>query len=449
MPLVPDTLPTDIDELQRLVLEQQQHLDLRIRALAEKEQILDDIESELALNRELLEERDKEIVRLQEQLTLLLAKRYLHSSEKLDGIQGQLFDESELQQEIAELEQQIADAIERKNTASSKNTSSSRPAAPPARKALPDHLRRVDIEVSVSDEDLQMMGDEWELIGYEFSEQLAVHEREYYVKRYKRAKWIRKHRKDSGQYVPGEHDIRVAPPAPVMLPRSLVDATFLAKIVTGKFIDGLSFNRELKVLEREGVQIGYSTLCSYPIQLHQRLQPLEKLFYAQAAQAYRWHLDETTVQVLQEPGREARTKSHMWAMRAELSAGTLVLFHYDERRNYEALENWLAPSLETFEGVIVSDEHKPYARLASEYENIAARGGCWSHCRRKYVDAVKGRRAESDAHRVLKYIAKLYELNDRTGGLQGEALVSARQKLILPWARQIPIGGRGFGPAVC
>ena len=70
---------------------------------------------------------------------------------------------------------------------------------------------------------------------------------------------------------------------PVILPRAMVDASVLAKIVTGKFVDALSFNRERKVLEREGVQISYSTLCSYPIQLNERLEAFKELFYEYAA----------------------------------------------------------------------------------------------------------------------------------------------------------------------
>jgi len=36
------------------------------------------------------------------------------------------------------------------------------------------------------------MGDDWELVGFDECEQLAVHEREYYVKRYRRCKYVRK-----------------------------------------------------------------------------------------------------------------------------------------------------------------------------------------------------------------------------------------------------------------
>jgi transposase len=201
--------------------------------------------------------------------------------------------------------------------------------------------------------------------------------------------------------------IKVAPVLPVMLPRAIADASLLAKIITGKFVDALSFNRECKVLDREGVQISYSTLCSYPIQLHERLEPLKALLYEYAAEQPLWHLDETTLQLLQEPGREPRRKSYLWAIRTGPPGKQLVMFHYDERRNYEALSSWLEEPLKNFDGVIITDEHKPYQRLANDNPGIKARGGCWAHARRKLVDAIKGRRHTSDAHRLVEQIAVL------------------------------------------
>jgi len=45
------------------------------------------------------------------------------------------------------------------------------------------------------------------------------------------------------------------------------------------------------------------------------------------------------------------------------------------------LHEWQIDPLEGFNGVIVIDEHQPYARLALEHGNIIARGGCWRYAR--------------------------------------------------------------------
>ena len=411
-------LPTDIEQLQQLVLSQQQ-------LLAEKEQQLSVREKQLA-------ERDQLIAEQEERLSLLLAKRYMRSSETLNAMQLNLFDESELEQEIADVEEALRAASQaRKDKPAADAQSGNSPKSKPRRKPLPAHLRRIDIVVDLSDEEKARMGDDWVQIGFEESEQLAVYERAYYVKRFKRCKYVRK---EEASVETAQAAIKVAPAAKVMLPKVQVDATVLAKIITGKYIDALSFYREHRVLEREGIEIGYSTLCSYPIQLYDRLESFRLLFYEALSDAKRWHLDETTLQVLKEPNREARTTSYMWCNRAVFDGGgELVLFHYNARRNYEALEQGLAPALSDFSGVIVSDEHKPYEKLVNEYTAVAARGGCWSHARRKFSDAVKGRRHGSDAHHVLKEIAKLFKLDKQMHHLSGDALLAAREKHIQPW----------------
>ena len=432
------TLPNDIQTLQRLVLRQRE---------------------ELAAHRDLLDARDRELERLREQLALLRAKRFGRSSEKYAHVQGLLFDESELETEIAALEAALeaAEQAARKRRAAGAGKGSDkspdaqdRPPQPKPRRApLPAHLKRTEIIVDVCDEERQAMGDDWVLVGYEISEQIACQEREYFVKQFKRCKYVRKSapaaaQASAGSVAPGVipdallnvPGIKVAPPLPVMLPRAIADATVLAKIIAGKFVDCLSFNRERKVLQREGVELSYTTICSYPIQLAERLEPLRQLLYEYAASMPRWHLDETTLQVLQEPGRNAAQKSYLWALRAGPPGSEAVLFHYATGRDYATLQAWLEQPLEHFNGVIVSDEHKPYARLAAEHASIVARGGCWAHARRKFVDALKGRRHGSHAHLIIQRIAELYELESRCAELAGAERVQRRQTLIQPWVEE-------------
>jgi transposase len=160
----------------------------------------------------------------QERLNILLAKRYQAQSEQLKYIQGQLFDEAELEREIAETRQ----ALEALQNKSKHSTEQRQPKQKPKRQPLPEHLRRVEVIVDVSDEDKQAMGDEWVCIGHETSEQLAVRQREYYVKVLKRKKYVRNRATDESDT---KDAIRVAPPAPVMLPRSLADASLLADVL--------------------------------------------------------------------------------------------------------------------------------------------------------------------------------------------------------------------------
>jgi transposase len=408
---------SQVNQYQSRVEKHQSQLEEQHHQLKQKDQLIEQQQSTI-------ENYQAEIAYLQERLNILLSKRYRAQSEQLKYIQGQLFDEAELEREIAETRQALDDLQKR----STRSTGQEAPKQKPKRKPLPDHLRRVEIIVDVSDEDKQAMGDEWICIGHESAEQLAVQQREYYVKVFKRKKYVRN--TESTQDT--DCSIQVAPAAKVILPRSMADASLLADVLCSKFIDAMSFYRTEKRLRREGIEIGYSTLCDWPIQLYERLKPLEALFYRDIGQSPLWHLDETTLQVLDEPGRANQANSYFWGIRAGPPDKPIVLFHYHSRRNFEALEAWLRPCLDDFQGVIVSDEHAPYNRLVEQYPQIQAHGGCLAHCRRKFADAAKGRRHDSDAHKVLKAIALIYKQEAKTAHLRGQARIEARQRDVAP-----------------
>lgn len=145
---------------------QAQYEQLR-RALEQKE-------AELLAKEQRIIEQKAQIEYLTERLNILLAKRFKAQSEQLKYLQGQLFDEAELGQAIRET-QEALEALKQPGPADRPAPSSpAEPAAKPKRKPLPDHLRRVEVIVDVSDEDKQAMGEDWCCIGYESSEQLAV-----------------------------------------------------------------------------------------------------------------------------------------------------------------------------------------------------------------------------------------------------------------------------------
>lgn len=416
-----EKLPSSVKELQQLCLQLQS-------TIAEKEHTI-------YVSKKALADKDLYIEHLEERLSLLLSQRYQARSEQLNHLQAQLFDESELEQAIQETRAELEAAQAEKSASSTDGTDKPAQKAKPKREALPAHVRRLDITIDVSDEDKQMMGDDWSLIDYDSSEQLAVHSREYYVKRYLCAKYVLNETRNSGEETAdGQQDsgIKVAPRSAVILPKSLADASLLADVIAGNFIDALSFYRKLKILEREGINIGYSTICDWPIQLYQQLQPIKRLLYEGLAKNEAWHLDETVLQVLKEPNRKNTSNSYLWGIRSGPPGAETVLFHYDSRRSYAALHEWLSPYIQDFRGVIVSDEHKPYNNFARDFTQIKAHGGCWFHLRKKFADAAKGRKNTSDAHKVLVMIAALYRLERKLNTPVGEQKREARQLKLKP-----------------
>ena len=179
-------LPDDINQLKKLILSQQQLLSSQLEALQQRDKQL--------------AKRDERIADLEERLALLLAKRFGRSSEKLNDNQMWLFDETELEQAIAALKKELQAETDTEEASTGKTKKSQ-----PKRTTLPDKLRRIDIIVDVDEDEKARMSEDWEMIGYEDSEQLAVRDREYFVKRYRRCKYVRK----QGSPEPAEHDIKV------------------------------------------------------------------------------------------------------------------------------------------------------------------------------------------------------------------------------------------------
>jgi len=423
--LIENKLPTSIEALQKLCLQQQTTIKEQNHALNESSKRI--------------KTKDNYIEQLEERLSLLLSQRYHARSEQLNHLQIQLFDESELEQAIQDARVALDEASSESMSKVQRDLKTAQKASP-KRESLPSHLRRVEILIDVSDQDKQMMGDDWVLVGYETSEQLAVKQREYFVKHFKRAKYVLNDApKKAQQATQTKHvdGIIVAPRPQVILPKALADASLLADIIASKFVDALSFYRKMKILEREQIHIGYSTVCDWPIQLHQRLSPLKHLLYKQLTRYDVWHLDETRLQVLNEVDRKNTLMSYLWGIRAGPPGEQVILFHYDRRKSYQALAAWLSPYLAGFTGAIVTDEHKPYNNLVKDYPQIKAHGGCWAHLRRKFSDAAKGRKSSSDAHKMLVLIAALYRLDAKVKHLTGEEKKTARQKQLRPQVEKI------------
>ena len=90
------------------------------------------------------------------------------------------------------------------------------------------------------------------------------------------------------------------------------------------------------------------------------------------------HADETTLQVLKEPGRSSASKSYMWLYRTSGCAKqAVVLYEYQPTRKTEHAERFL----KGFSGWLHADGYQGYHKFP---ENIRV-VGCWAHARRKLV----------------------------------------------------------------
>ncbi len=386
--------------------------------LADLSAKLAEVEQQNQHQAEQLAKREQHIEQLLEYIELLRRKRFGARTDKLPDNQLNLFDESELEALIGELEAQ-APGEDSEEASDTSDEAARKPKQKPVRRPLPPHLTRVERIIDLSDADKAALGDEWTLIGYDSSEQLAVIPRQFYVIEYKRAKYVPLNDQVNG----AEAGVKIAPRPAQIIPKSMAHASLLAHVVSAKFVDALPLYRQEKGFERDGIQISRQTLAGWMTQLLGPLNPVAEALQRQLRQGRVIHVDETPLQVLKEPGREASQKSYMWVYRGGPPDKPVLWFHYTDSRAGQVAREFLFPKEDAFccDGrappggfYLQSDGYTVYETLA-KHPGVLGHAGCWAHVRRKFVDAANGRKNTAAAHQMVAYIRKLYVVERAIG----------------------------------
>jgi len=141
------------------------------------------------------------------------------------------------------------------------------------------------------------------------------------------------------------------------------------------------------------------------------------------------HADETTVQVLHEPGRDAKNKSYEWLYRTGSCANRqIVIYEYKETRNQEHPQAFL----KDFKGFLHTDGYQVYHNLPPDITVV----GCWGHARRYweklYETIDKDKRVGSNAERGLVYINLLFAYENEFSNLPPVERLKKRLELCKP-----------------
>jgi len=375
-------LPTDPEALQSLLLAE------RVRA-AQAEAAAQELHianTRLGTENARLNAR---VLSLQEQLNLAIARRYAASSEKLSPDQIRLFDEAEGDAAVPPVDEAEDNTVAVPAHRRKKG----------GRKPLPDHLPRVEVlhEIPADQRHCPHDGQVLVEINQVVSEQLDIVPAQIRVIRHIRKQYACA----CGQC------IQTAPLPGQPIPKSLAAPGLLAHIAVSKYQDALPLYRQEQILQRIGVDIPRSTLASWMIRAGQLVQPLINLLRDHLLAYDILQMDETTVQVLKEPGKAAQSKSYLWVQRGGPPETPVLLFDYDPSRGQVVPKALVAG----FTGYLQTDGYDGYNAV------VAAEGlthlGCMAHARRKFSEAVKGQgksKRAGKAQQGLAWIQQLYKV---------------------------------------
>lgn len=368
--------------------------------------------------------QNKQIRSLKKQLAIIEEKRRLDRLKRFGASadrgehQYRLFDEAEAHEnDAADDEAGETDDISTVEVAAHIKRKAKR-------KPLPKDLPRVAIDHELTaDERRCECGSELKPIGVQTSEQLDVIPAQAYVIEHRR------------------HSYRCsccdAPPVAASLPaqpfpKSIASPGLLAHVATAKYADGLPLYRQSAMFKRHGIDLPRQTMAGHMVKMGQLTAPLIEALHQSIAGYDVVQVDETPVQVLNEPDKTAQSKSYMWVMRGGPPGQPGVLYHYAPGRGGAVAKHLL----KDFKGYLQTDGYAGY-RDVCRSEHVTG-VGCLAHARRKFTDALKAmskqaqKKKNAKVHKALSLIEQLYQIERGQKNATPEERLSVRQAKARP-----------------
>lgn len=332
---------------------------------------------------------------LEEKLALALHRQFGKSAENVPE-QIELFDnEEEAPQEEPEEQELEIPAHKRKKK---------------GRKPLSENLPRKERIIDVSEADKTCAcGSQLSRIGEEVAEKLQIIPPRVWVDRIIRPKYACKC--CEGTADEKTPSVVIAPTEPTIIPKSIVTPGLLAFLMVNKYVDHLPFYRQEKRFERMGAHISRQNMSNWQRKAYEALLPLLDLLKKHIKSGPVLQMDETTVQVLNEPGRENSQKSYMWLARGGPKYQPAVYYEYHPTRASEYARQFLIG----FKGYLQTDGYQGYKTAVADNQDILL-VGCFAHARRKFFEAEKASKKSKSALEGIKHIKKLYTIENELRG---------------------------------
>ncbi len=202
-------------------------------------------------------------------------------------------------------------------------------------------------------------------------------------------------------------------------PGSYISPELLAYVLDQRFTMAAPYYRMEKWLKRNHFYLKRETLVAWV--LHTDLfAPLVCWLWHHLLQADRIQIDEAP-SIVHEVRRRHHVPSslcYMWDFRtSELLAPLpeVVLFHFDESRGTEVLEE----CLQGFSGTISSDGNSPYHGYAEKSGGDIRITGCLNHARTRFMKVLRANpsfkklseeeRREIPAYRIIEMFQKIFQ----------------------------------------
>jgi transposase len=355
---------------------------------------------------------------LMEQFRLAQHRRFGASSEKSEYDQMSLFNEAEVATDPNASEPELSEVAQhyRKRKRDTKDR-------------LPDDLpvETIEHDLSLEDQVCPECSGNLHVMGQESRRELVIIPAQAKIREHVRKVYACRACEKNECSVP----IIKAPIDEPVIKGSFASPEAIAHIMCQKFVMGSPLYRQEAEWNRNGIMLSRQTMSNWLIRATEDwLEPIYDTLKKKLRSHAVLHADETTLQVLREPGKTAQSKSYMWLYRTSGDAEyPIVLYEYQPDRRAKRP----AEFLKGFKGYLHTDGYEGYHVLPGDDVIIV---GCWAHVRRRFDEALKilpeKDRADSNAALGKRYCDKLFELERSFADLAPDERLLKRQELSKP-----------------
>lgn len=206
-----------------------------------------------------------------------------------------------------------------------------------------------------------------------------------------------------------QENVVTAPGPDRVLDKGILGVSFLAHVLTERFLNHMPYHRQEKKYGSEGLSLSRSVLSSSAIRCADLLQPIVDRLKQEILAEDIIHTDDTPVKMLKDSSGRDRT-ARLWIYRDRTGH---CFFDFTEDRSRDGPQDILGE----FAGYIVADAYPGYDKFFTQGD--ATEVACWAHTRRKFVASES---SEPDlAKEAIGKIGELYAIEKRTKEMDPEA----------------------------
>lgn len=371
-----------------------------------------------------IEEKDRRIAELENQVEWLMSQTKLHkskqfgsSSEQIGSDQLSIFNEAEAGADLSIPEPEITEvkAHYRKRTRLTTDK-------------LPDDLpvEIIEHELPFENRICSDCGCELHAMGREIREELKIIPAKAVLLRHVQHVYSCRNCETNSDHV---KIVKADMPSPV-IKGGFASPETVAHIAVQKYMMASPLYRQEQEWKQNGILLSRQTMANWLIKASDTwLLPVYEEMKRKLLTHEVLHADETTLKVLKEPGKTAQQKSFMWLYRTSGEAKhQIVLYDYQPDRSHTRPKEFL----KEFKGYLHADGYDGYHKLPDHITVV----GCLAHVRRKFFDAYKTlpkeKRDGSNAAKGVAYCDKLFALERQYADLSPEDRLKERERRSRP-----------------